>query len=122
MDFHELLHPVPRYAVFKMEQYMVWCGSMVAGPDGLFYLFFSRWPEELGHFAWWEYRNNQRVGVAVADHPAGPWTRFNKPLIDVTRHSFDHLATSNPTVCVGPEGNFCRYLFLQWLRLDCSML
>ena len=31
---------------------------------------------------WWVNRNNQRIGVAVADDPNGPWKRFDKPLID----------------------------------------
>ena len=32
----------------------------------------------------WTHRNNQRIGVAVADKPEGPWKRFDKPLIDVS--------------------------------------
>lgn len=31
------------------------------------------------------HRNNQRIGVAVADHPNGPWKRFDRPLIDVSQ-------------------------------------
>lgn len=179
MDFHRLLMPVPESAVFRMEGYHVWCGSMIEGNDGLYYLLFSRWPEHLGHAAWvthsevavavadrplgpytfrgvalrgggegawdadvvhnptvikadgryymyymgtkgphvyettkpsfddsawWEYRNNQRVGVAVADHPAGPWRRFDRPCIDVVPGSFDHLMTSNPSVAQGADG------------------
>lgn len=32
---------------------------------------------------WWAQRNTQRIGVAVADHPGGPWRRQDHPLIDV---------------------------------------
>lgn len=32
----------------------------------------------------WIHRNNQRVGLAVADSPNGPWTRFEEPLMDVS--------------------------------------
>ena len=32
---------------------------------------------------WWMQRNSQRIGVAVAAHPGGPWKRFDHPLIDV---------------------------------------
>ncbi|WJH33564.1 glycoside hydrolase family protein [Paenibacillus sp. CC-CFT747] len=177
MDFNGMMKPVPRTAVFRMDDYLVWCGSMVEH-DGKYYLFFSRWPKAKGHYAWvtcsevayavadhplgpytyegmalagsgggnwdaatihnptvvpingkyymyymgtkgpasyqtkptmndpewWEYRNNQRVGVAVADHPAGPWQRFDKPCVDVTPGSFDHLATNNPSVAQGPDG------------------
>mgnify|MGYP000856504958 CR=1 FL=1 len=55
-----------------------------------------------GDAHWWAHRNNQRIGVAVADHPAGPWKRFDKPCIDVTPGSWDHLMVSNPTVTIGP--------------------
>jgi len=179
-DFEKTMMPVPRTAIFQMEGYLVWCGTVTRADDGLYYLLFSRWPAEYGHYAWvtrsevacavsfnpfgpfrfkgvvlsgsggdnwdattvhnptviradgkyylyymgtkgcaafegkpsmedpgwWEYRNNQRVGVAVADHPAGPWTRFDKPCVDVTLGSFDHLATSNPSVARGDNGDF----------------
>ncbi len=54
----------------------------------------------------WQHRNNQRIGVAVADSPYGPWTRFDKPLIDVTNdeEAYDCLMTSNPSVCQRPDG------------------
>lgn len=167
LNFNELMLPVPRTAVFKMEGYHVWCGSVTIDDDGIYYLFFSRWPHKLGHNAWvtnsevcyatsdnplgpfsfkgitlrgsygetwdadcihnptvirikgkyylyymgnkgngeyWNHRNNQRIGVAVAMHPTGPWKRFDKPLIDVTPGSFDHLLTNNPTVAEAPDG------------------
>jgi len=53
---------------------------------------------------WWTHRNHQRVGVAVADHPGGPWTRFDRPIVDVTRGAFDHLITTNPSVAQRPDG------------------
>ena len=56
----------------------------------------------------WVHRNNQRIGVAVADNPNGPWTRFDKPLIDVGADSlsWDALMTSNPAMTQGPDGKF----------------
>jgi predicted GH43/DUF377 family glycosyl hydrolase len=47
----------------------------------------------------WTHRNNQRVGVAVADSPDGPWTRFDKPVIEPTAGFIDALCATNPTVC-----------------------
>ena len=178
VNFNKLIMKVPKHSIFKMEGYLVWCGTLVKGDDELYYLYFSRWPKSLGHYAWvtnsevayatsdnplgpfefkgiaisgsggdnwdattihnptvikigskyymycmgtkgkstfegkpsmkdsnwWEYRNNQRVGVAVADKPGGPWTRYEKPCIDVTNGSFDALLTSNPTAAQGPDG------------------
>ncbi len=54
----------------------------------------------------WQHRNNQRIGVAVADSPYGPWTRFDEPLIDVSDDpkAPDCLMTSNPSVCQMEDG------------------
>jgi len=54
----------------------------------------------------WTHRNNQRIGVAVADHPAGLWQRFDRPLIDVSDDpdASDALVTSNPSICRRPDG------------------
>lgn len=59
----------------------------------------------------WSHRNNQRIGVAVADSPNGPWRRFDEPLIDVSKNdtAYDCLLTSNPAICQTAGG---KYLFV----------
>ena len=54
----------------------------------------------------WTHRNHQRIGVAVADSPNGPWLRFDKPVVDVSsdKDAPDALMTSNPSVAVRPDG------------------
>ncbi|MDA3799240.1 MAG: glycoside hydrolase family protein [Kiritimatiellae bacterium] len=54
------------------------------------------------------HRNNQRIGVAVADHPNGPWKRFDQPLIDVGESDEDQdaLMTSNPSLCRHQDGTY----------------
>jgi hypothetical protein len=54
----------------------------------------------------WQHRNNQRIGVAVADNPAGPWKRMDKPVMDISADEAvgDSLMTSNPSVCQRPDG------------------
>lgn len=56
----------------------------------------------------WTHRNNQRIGVAVADSPNGPWQRFDKPVIDVSPDpdTADALMTSNPSVTQRPDGGY----------------
>ncbi len=189
LDFLKLIPPViPRSSVFKMEGFHVWCPCLIRGDDGLFYLFFSRWPRELGFMAWcthseiayavsdqiegpfifqnvvlpargagfwdghvthntcvmkyngkyylyytgnhglenwqadqpvsdyktigedldnpwWIHRNHQRIGVAVADHPSGPWLRFDHPLIDTGPATGQRLIAT-PCVSPRPEGGF----------------
>lgn len=167
LDFAQLLRPVPRTAVFAMDDWFVWCGTVARTDDGLYHLLFSRWPAAAGHRAWvthsevgyaagesplgpfefqhvalagsgrptfdrdvihnptilrvgarwylyytgnfgngeyWDHRNHQRVGVAVADHPAGPWERFPTPLLEVRPGRFDHLITTNPSATIMPDG------------------
>ncbi len=52
------------------------------------------------------HRNHQRVGVAIAENPAGPWKRLDQPIVDITddKKSFDSLCTTNPAACVRPDG------------------
>ena len=54
----------------------------------------------------WTHRNHQRIGVAIADSPAGPWTRFDRPVVDISpdNDAPDALMTSNPAACVRPDG------------------
>ncbi len=54
----------------------------------------------------WSHRNNQRIGVAVADSPSGPWTRSDKPLIDSTPGFHDALCLANPSVTQKPDGGY----------------
>lgn len=59
-----------------------------------------------GDGAFWNHRNHQRIGVAIASHPGGPWKRLDKPLIDVTVNAWDHLMTSNPSVTKTNNGKY----------------
>lgn len=56
----------------------------------------------------WTHRNNQRIGVAVADDLNGPWMRFDKPIIDVSADTTAHDAqmVANPSVTQMPDGRF----------------
>lgn len=56
----------------------------------------------------WTHRNNQRIGVAVAESPYGPWQRFDRPVVDVSADpdAPDALMTSNPAVARRPDGGY----------------
>ncbi len=90
-----------------------WDGSCTHNPtvlriDGKFYIYYMgnhgdgvvRQPLN------WEHRNNQRIGVAMAESPDGPWLRFDKPVLDVTpdANAPDALMTTNPSVVQRPNG------------------
>jgi hypothetical protein len=82
---------------------------------GKFYLYYTgnhgpkEWTKDrapdMRDEAWWTQRNSQRIGVAVADHPGGPWTRFDKPLIDVGPDTGQGIIAV-PNVIARPGGGF----------------
>jgi hypothetical protein len=76
--------------------------------EGKYYLYYSGnyGPQDGTREGWWIHRNHQRAGVAVADHPAGPWRRFDKPLIEPTHNGSDHLLTNSPTVARRKDGKY----------------
>jgi hypothetical protein len=55
------------------------------------------------HDEWWVNRNNQRIGLAIADDLNGEWKRFDKPLIDIDS---TRRMVSTPTVSIRPDGKF----------------
>jgi hypothetical protein len=82
--------------------------NVVRASDGKYYLYYmgNHGNRERTKGLNFSHRNNQRIGVAVAETPSGPWRRSDKPLIDVTPGFYDALCTTNPTVTEGPDGKF----------------
>lgn len=180
VDISAMVQPVPEANRFILPDFNIWCGSVIRGTNGKYYLLYARWPKANGHYAWvthseialaradkpdgpyrhlkvilparggqywdgacthnpaviahkgkfylfymgttgkaavrqpasagdpgwWEYRNNQRIGVAIADDPEGDWQRFDKPVLDVSADSTAHdaLMVSNPAATVDEAG------------------
>ncbi len=175
--------PAPVNGGFSMEDYWVWCGSVVKGEDGNYHMFASRWPQTLPfhpgwgvaseivravsekpegpyRFAevvlsargagWWDGRSvhnpviqkcgdtyvlfymgttypypdvpadgslchdsyqwlcaraNKRIGIATAKSVFGPWSRPDRPSLDVRPGHFDDFLVSNPAPCLHEDGS-----------------
>lgn len=91
------LLPAPRKGGFQMDDYYIWCGSVVHAPeDGKYYMFASRWPKSYG-FGWnWLFRSE--VVRAVSDTPEGPFTFDGVVLPDRGAKYFDGKNTHNPMI------------------------
>jgi hypothetical protein len=50
-------------------------------------------------------RNQQRIGLATAPSPAGPWTRRDAPIIDTRPGKWDAILTANPAPLVHDDGS-----------------
>jgi hypothetical protein len=86
-----------------------WDGTTTQQPniiqkDGKFYLFYMGNTGDGKSYSM--HRNNQRIGVAVADKPEGPWKRFDKPIVTVSndKTAFDSLCVTNPGATERPDG------------------
>lgn len=181
MDFQQYVRPCKADNGFRMDDWAVWCGSAVRGPDGATHLFASRWPKRPdataslgrdwllfsevvraespnvdGPFEFKEVvlgpstpdrwngrmnhnptvhrfgdkyylyhigttwddenedlegvRHRQRIGVAVADDPRGPWTQYEgNPILDVRPDKWDCSYVTNPAVCMDEDGKVWLY-------------
>lgn len=52
----------------------------------------------------WHAQGSQRVGLAYASSPSGPWTRLPEPVIDVRPGEWDERITNNVAVVALPNG------------------
>jgi len=50
-------------------------------------------------------RSNKRSGIAVADNPYGPWTRFDDPILKTKPNTFYSYLASNPAPVIHEDGS-----------------
>ena len=50
------------------------------------------------------YRAGQRIGLAIAKSPDGPWQRPDGPCLEARPGRWDSFMTTNPAPCVLPDG------------------
>jgi predicted GH43/DUF377 family glycosyl hydrolase len=56
-----------------------------------------------------EAHQGERIGIAVADSPDGPWHRFDKPVLDVRPGTWERYLVSNSSPLVMPDGSILLY-------------
>lgn len=57
---------------------------------------------------WWIHRNHQRIGVATAESPAGPWLRRDQPMLDIGQ-GFGQTIINVPVMMQKPDGGLRLY-------------
>ncbi len=91
----------PHLMEYKGKYYLYYMGNR---GDGYWQTTPEDFMPKMTNTKWWVNRNNQQIGVAVADDINGPWLRFEKPLIGV--EGTNRMMTSTPTVSQRPDGKF----------------
>jgi hypothetical protein len=94
--FIDRLLPAPVTGGFAMDDFWVWCGSVIRGPDGKFHMFASCWPKSLPFFEGYLLRS--QIVRALADTPEGPYAFQEVVLGPRGNQYWDGLITHNPTI------------------------
>ena len=76
MDFSKRIGKLNPDAIFELDGYFVWCGTMTRDDNGLYYLYFSFWEKELGFDAW---VTHSKVGYATGKDPFGKFEYGHQP-------------------------------------------
>jgi alpha-L-fucosidase len=56
-----------------------------------------------------EAHQGERIGIAIADSPDGPWRRFDKPILDVRPGTWERYLVSNSSPLLMPDGSILLY-------------
>lgn len=105
LDLQRWIQPVQPWSFFEDPDWCIWCGSMIQGEDDKYHLFYSRWPQKLGHKAW---VTHSEIARAVADHPLGPYRHVEVVLPARGSKYWDGSCTHNPTI-VRVGDRYCLY-------------
>ncbi|WP_202128775.1 glycoside hydrolase family protein [Paenibacillus dendrobii] len=102
----ERMLPAPVGGGFRMENWWVWCGSVVRGEDGRYHMFASRWPKWLPMHPGWLIRSE--IVRAVSDTPEGPYEYAETVLPARGAEYWDGRSTHNPHI-IRHNGKFLLY-------------
>lgn len=88
--------PAPRNGGFRMDDYWVWCGSVIKGEDNKYHMFASRWSKDLPMHPGWLV--SSEIVRAVSDTPEGPY-RFEEVVLPSRGAEYwDGRSTHNPQI------------------------
>lgn len=71
-----------------------WGGSIIQGDDGVFRLFYSRWPVENSFYAW---LTHSEIAVATSPNASGPWT-YEYTALENRDVGWDEITAHNPKI------------------------
>lgn len=90
-----MMQPAPRRGGFAMDDYWIWCGSVIRGEDGRYHMFASRWPRELSLMHW---AVSSDIVRASSDRPEGPFVFEQIVLGPRPGKAFDARVCFNPSI------------------------
>lgn len=92
--FSDSFLQTPLNGGFQMPGFSVWCGSVIRGEDGRYYMFASRWPSGRGY----NWTLDSEIVLASSDTPIGPYQFEDVVLPKRGTRYWDGMMTHNPTI------------------------
>ena len=71
LNLSAIIQPADSSLFVRDAAYYNWCNSIVRDEQGVYHLFYSRWPKSIGFFSW---LTHSEIAHAVASSPEGPYT------------------------------------------------
>ncbi|HUX96542.1 MAG TPA: alpha-L-fucosidase [Bacteroidales bacterium] len=93
--FKERLQPISEDNIFKTKEYYNWCSSIIRTSDGLYHLFYARWPKRYGFNSW---LTHSEVARAVSVNPYGPWEYKETVMSSRGKGYWDAITVHNPKI------------------------
>ncbi|PZX52155.1 hypothetical protein LV84_03564 [Algoriphagus ratkowskyi] len=95
LQISKFIQPVSEVNIFRTEGYYNWGGSIVKGNDGMYHLFYSRWPKSTNFTGWLLF---SEIAHAVSENPTGPW-EFKKTVLEGSgKGNWDAITAHNPKI------------------------
>ena len=89
------LSPFTPHNKFVTPGWHNWGGSIIQGEDGIYRLFYSRWPVSKRFYAW---LTHCEIAVATSPNPDGPWT-YQYTALSSRDVGWDAITAHNPKLC-----------------------
>lgn len=88
------LQPLDTEHLFETPGWHNWGGSILQDEQGLYHLFYSRWPVERGFLGW---LTHSEVAVATSQAATGPWT-YVRTVLSNRHQGWDAIMAHNPKI------------------------
>lgn len=94
LDLSSLIQPVDTNSFIRDPMYYSWCNSFIKGEDGMYHLFYSRWPKSIGFTGW---LTHSEIAHAVSSRLEGPY-QFKEVVIKGRPGKWDAITTHNAQI------------------------
>lgn len=87
--------PVQEDNIFADPDYYNWGSSIIKDEEGIYHLFYSRWPKKYSFTGW---LTHSEIAHAVSPNAAGPWTFVETVLQGRRGNNWDAITAHNPKI------------------------